>query len=113
MKVALQSPPVRSGRRVIFITLDDGTGCSDATFFENTQLHSGRTLYRSQLLLVSGTLRRTGARGVSIIADSAWDLGELYAIWRETGDIAAVQARMDTLIHTSNTGQEARKSASA
>ena len=113
VKVALQSPPVRSGRRVIFITLDDGTGCSDATFFENTQLHSGRTLYRSQLLLVSGTLRRTGARGVSIIADSAWDLGELYAFWRETGDIAAVQARMDTLIHTSNTGKEARKSASA
>ena len=101
VKVALQSPPVRSGRRVIFITLDDGTGCSDATFFEDTQLHSGQILYRSQLLLVHGTLRRTGARGVSILANCAWDLGELYSLWRESGDISVVQAHMDTLINAS------------
>ena len=99
VKVALQSPPVRSGRRVIFITLDDGTGCSDATFFEDTQLHSGRTLYHSKLLLVHGTLRRTGARGVSILANCAWDLGELYSLWRESGDISVVRAQMDTLIN--------------
>ena len=102
VKVALQSPPVRSGRRVIFITLDDGTGCSDATFFEDTQLHSGRALHHSTLLLVHGVLRRTGARGVSILANCAWDLGELYSLWRESGDIAAVQAHMDTLINMSS-----------
>ena len=99
VKVALQSPPVRSGRRVIFITLDDGTGCSDATFFEDTQLHSGRALYHSKLLLVHGTLRRTGPRGVSILASCAWDLGELYSLWRESGDISVVRAQMDTLIN--------------
>ena len=102
VKVALQSPPVRSGRRVIFITLDDGTGCSDATFFEDTQLHSARALHHSTLLLVHGVLRRTGARGVSILANCAWDLGELYSLWRESGDIAAVQAHMDTLINMSS-----------
>ena len=102
VKVALQSPPVRSGRRVIFITLDDGTGCSDATFFEDTQLHSARALHHSTLLLVHGALRRTGARGVSILANCAWDLGELYSLWRESGDIAAVQAHMDTLINMSS-----------
>jgi error-prone DNA polymerase len=99
VKVALQSPPVRSGRRVIFITLDDGTGCSDATFFEDTQLHSGRTLYHSKLLIVHGTLRRTGPRGVSILANCAWDLGELYALWRESGDITVVREQMDILIN--------------
>ncbi len=109
VKVALQSPPVRSGRRVIFITLDDGTGCSDATFFEDTQLHSGRTLYHSKLLIVHGTTRRTGARGVSILARCAWDLGELYSLWRESGDISHVRAQMDTLINSSN----GEKSASA
>jgi error-prone DNA polymerase len=99
VKVALQSPPVRSGRRVIFITLDDGTGCSDATFFEDTQLHSGRTLYHSKLLVVHGALRRTGARGVSILAHCAWDLGELYSLWRASGDISVVRAEMDILIN--------------
>ncbi len=99
VKVALQSPPVRSGRRVIFITLDDGTGCSDATFFEDTQLHSGRVLYHSKLLLVHGTLRRTGPRGVSILAHCGWDLAELYSLWRESGDISVVRAQMDTLIN--------------
>ena len=33
VKVATQTPPVRSGRRVVFLTLDDGTGPVDATFF--------------------------------------------------------------------------------
>jgi error-prone DNA polymerase len=110
VKVALQSPPVRSGRRVIFVTLDDGTGCSDATFFEKRQIHSGRTLYRSQLLLIHGTLRRTGARGVSILADCAWDLSELHARWRESRDITTLRAEMDTLI---NISKEKGESASA
>ena len=33
VKVATQTPPVRSGRRVVFVTLDDSTGPADATFF--------------------------------------------------------------------------------
>lgn len=109
VKVALQSPPIRSGRRVIFITLDDGTGCSDATFFEKTQIHSGRTLYRSQLLLVHGTVRRTGARGVSILGDCAWDLSELHARWRESGDISILREEMDTLINISNESNKGNK----
>ena len=37
VKVATQTPPIRSGRRVVFLTLDDGTGPVDATFFEDAQ----------------------------------------------------------------------------
>ena len=37
VKVATQTPPVRSGRRVVFLTLDDATGPVDATFFEDVQ----------------------------------------------------------------------------
>ena len=47
VKVAVQSPPVRSGKRTIFLSLDDGSGCSDSTFFESTQIHSARTIYNS------------------------------------------------------------------
>jgi error-prone DNA polymerase len=81
VKVMLQTPPVRSGKRVIFLTLDDGYGCSDATFFPDAQTDYASTLYNSQLLLVRGEVRRTGARGVSLRADAAWSLPDLYAQW--------------------------------
>ena len=74
VKVALQSPPMRSGKRVIFITLDDGFGCSDSTFFEDTHGEFATTLFRSKLLLVRGTIRRTGEKGISLNATGAWDL---------------------------------------
>ncbi|MEO6715370.1 MAG: DNA polymerase III subunit alpha, partial [Mycobacteriales bacterium] len=45
VKVATQTPPIRSGKRVIFITLDDATGPIDATFFENAQAGYATTLF--------------------------------------------------------------------
>lgn len=82
VKVILQTPPVRSGKRVMFLTLDDGHGCSDVTFFEDMQRSYAETLYSAKLLLVRGQLRRTGARGVSLRATAAWDLSTAYEKWR-------------------------------
>lgn len=82
VKVILQTPPVRSGKRVMFLTLDDGHGCSDVTFFEDMQRSYAETLYSSKLLLVRGQLRRTGPRGVSLRATAAWDLSAAYEKWR-------------------------------
>jgi len=82
VKVALQTPPVRSGKRVIFLTLDDGYGCSDATFFEDAQHSYAEVLYNSQLLLIRGATRRTGLRGISLRAIGAWDLSAAYQKWR-------------------------------
>jgi len=82
VKVALQTPPVRSGKRVMFVTLDDGFGCSDATFFEDAQKSYASTLLNSQLLLVRGEIRRTGPRGVSLRATGAWGLLDAYEKWR-------------------------------
>ena len=78
VRVALQQPPIRSGKRVIFITLDDGFGCSDSTFFSDTHEKFANTLFKSKLLLVRGTIRRTGERGVSLNATGAWDLEEAF-----------------------------------
>jgi error-prone DNA polymerase len=64
VKVATQTPPIRSGRRVVFLTLDDGTGPVDATFFENVQGPYAATVFGSWLLVVRGELRRTGHRRV-------------------------------------------------
>jgi error-prone DNA polymerase len=89
VKVATQTPPVRSGRRVVFVTLDDSTGPADATFFEDAQVGYATTLFHSWLLLVRGEVRRTGPRGVSLLAQGAWELSHLHAVWQQHG-IAAV-----------------------
>jgi len=82
VKVATQTPPVRSGRRVVFLTLDDSTGPVDATFFEDAQGPYATTVFSSWLLLVRGEVRRTGPRGVSLRATGAWSLEELHGLWR-------------------------------
>ena len=81
IKVAMQTPPVRSGKRVIFVTLDDGYGLSDSTFFTDVQSEYANVLYSTSLLLVRGVTRRTGARGISIRATGAWDLRAAYESW--------------------------------
>ena len=82
VKVALQMPPIRTGKRVIFLTLDDGHGCNDVTFFEDIQQSSGNLLFTSSLFLVRGEVRRTGPRGISLRATQAWELTDSYEKWR-------------------------------
>ncbi|GAB97787.1 error-prone DNA polymerase [Kineosphaera limosa] len=91
VKVATQTPPVRSGRRVVFLTLEDSTGPADATFFEDVQGPYAATVFGSWLLLVRGVVRRTGPMGISLRATGAWELAELTREW-ETGGIEAVRA---------------------
>jgi error-prone DNA polymerase len=93
VKVATQTPPIRSGRRVVFVTLDDSTGPLDATFFDTAQTGYAATLFHSWLLVVRGTVRRTGPRGVSINATACWDLTVLRDAW-EHGGRPAVEALM-------------------
>ena len=85
VKVATQTPPIRSGRRVVFLTLDDATGPVDATFFEDVQGPYAATVFHSWLLLVRGVLRRTGPRGVSVRATGAWELPPLWDAWTRGG----------------------------
>lgn len=81
-RVALQTPPVRSGNRVVFLTIDDGYGCSDITFFADAQEQCSGVLFSSSLFLIRGIVRRTGARGISLRATGAWDLADVYGKWR-------------------------------
>ncbi len=85
VKVATQTPPIRSGRRVVFLTLDDSTGPVDATFFEDVQGPYAATVFHSWLLVVRGELRRTGRRGVSLRATGCWELPVLHEAWLHGG----------------------------
>jgi error-prone DNA polymerase len=79
VKVASQTPAVRSGQRIIFLTLDDGTGLADVTVFERVQPWCAKTIFHGFVLAVWGRLRRTGVRGASIIAEQVWDVALLSA----------------------------------
>jgi error-prone DNA polymerase len=85
VKVATQTPPIRSGRRVVFVTLDDACGPVDATFFEDAQGPYAATLFHSWLLVIRGHVRRTGPRGVSLRATGCWELPALHAAWQGGG----------------------------
>ena len=91
VKVASQTPAVRSGQRIIFLTLDDATGLVDVTVFESVQEHCAWTIFHSWLIVARGTLHKTGARGVSINCERAWDLAAMARAEREgTLDVPAL-----------------------
>lgn len=106
VKVATQTPAIRSGKRIIFLTLDDPTGPSDITLFPDVQTRrrgTGRAgsfaaspakggtgappdnrnfatiAFHAFVLAARGKLRRTGptGRGISVVAEELWDLQRL------------------------------------
>lgn len=74
IRVATQTPPMASGKRVVFISLDDGTGLVDLSFFEEAQSDTGRELFNGNLLCAEGIIRRTGPRALTVQAQRAWQL---------------------------------------
>ncbi|WP_320785079.1 DNA polymerase III subunit alpha [Streptomyces sp. CRN 30] len=92
-KAATQTPPVRSGRRVIFSTLDDGSGLVDLAFFDDSHDTCAHTVFHSWLLLVRGTVQRRGPRSFSVVGSAAWNLAELLEVRREEG-LDGVAARL-------------------
>jgi error-prone DNA polymerase len=112
VKVATQTPPVRSGRRVIFVTLDDATGPIDATFFEDVQGAYAATVFHSWLLVIRGVLRRTGRRGVSLRATGCWELPALYEAWEEGGLGAVAELMRTAALPTEQAAQGAAESRS-
>jgi error-prone DNA polymerase len=90
-KVATHTPWTSSGRRVVFLTLDDATGPVDIVFFEEAARSCAATVLHTWLLVVRGVPRRTGARGVSVRATGAWALPALWDTWT-SGGTEAVRA---------------------
>ena len=66
-----------------FLTLDDGYGCNDLSFFEDSQQSYAHIIKSSNLIIAKGFIRRTGARGISIRATAAWGLEQFYQSWLE------------------------------
>ncbi|RCH65060.1 DNA polymerase III subunit alpha [Streptomyces sp. SDr-06] len=92
-KAATQTPPVRSGRRVVFSTLDDGTGLVDLAFFDDSHDACAYTVFHSWLLLVRGVVQRRGPRSLGVVGARAWNLADLVEL-RRAGGLDAVSDRL-------------------
>jgi error-prone DNA polymerase len=91
VKIASQTPAVRSGQRIIFVSLDDATGPIEVTVFPSVQHKTARTVFHAYAMAVWGQLRRTGKEGMTVIAEDVWDL------------LALQQARRDGRLHEAMT----------
>ncbi len=67
--IRYQAPPTRTGKRVVYIILEDGSGVADVTVFSDVQEKCGRVLFRSGWLEIRGKIQRRGPKSLSIIAD--------------------------------------------
>jgi error-prone DNA polymerase len=111
VKVATQTPAVRSGQRIIFATLDDARGLVDLAFFESVQDRCAARVFGSWLLLVRGKIRRAGAGplATTVNATDCWDLPSLEEI-RVADGMPAVRAAMSA---GDQPGQQPRRPAAA
>ncbi|MDX2555158.1 DNA polymerase III subunit alpha [Streptomyces stelliscabiei] len=105
-KAATQTPPIRSGKRVVFTTLDDGTGLVDLAFFDDSHDACAHTVFHSWLLLVRGVVQRRGPRSLSVVGAAAWNLAELVELRRE-GGLDAVAPRLAEPVDTGSAPDDA------
>ncbi|MCN9243936.1 DNA polymerase III subunit alpha [Streptomyces sp. RY43-2] len=89
VRAATQTPPIPSGRRIIFVTLEDGSGLVDLAFFEDSHPACAHTVFHSGLLLVRGTVQVRGTRR-TVVGTMAWDLEQIAAARRDHGPEAAL-----------------------
>ncbi len=67
--IRYQTPPTRTGKRVVYIIMEDGSGVADVTVFSDVQEKCGRVLFRTGWMEVRGKIQRRGPKSLSIIAN--------------------------------------------
>ncbi len=81
-------PPTRSGRTVVFFSLEDEEGMVDVTVFEDIYQQYGKLIYSLPALIVKGQVDRRG-NAVSVTARQVRDLPHTYR-----RDVPALEARI-------------------
>ncbi|EPH46902.1 putative Error-prone DNA polymerase [Streptomyces aurantiacus JA 4570] len=90
VRASTQTPPIPSGKRVIFVTLEDGSGLVDVAFFDDSHETCAHTVFHSGLLLVRGSVTARGPRR-TVVGEMVWDLDEVAAARRDFGPQAALE----------------------
>ncbi|MET8438803.1 DNA polymerase III subunit alpha [Streptomyces sp900116325] len=89
VRASTQTPPIPSGKRVIFVTLEDGFGLVDIAFFEDSHEACAHTIFHKGLLLVRGTVEARGPRR-TVVGQMVWDLEALAEARRNHGPQAVL-----------------------
>jgi len=81
MLVRPHRPPTRSGRTIVFLSLEDEFGLTDASLFEDVYDRYGKLIFRDVVppLAIHGRLDRRG-RGVSVRAEAVYPLDEVLKL---------------------------------
>jgi error-prone DNA polymerase len=66
MIVIVHTPPTKSGKRVMFLTMEDETGLIDVVVFPNTQKGFAKTILTCEVLAIQGKLQKQGPKAISI-----------------------------------------------
>jgi len=66
MVIIVHTPPTKSGKRVMFLTLEDETGLFDVVVFSKAQSRFAKLILTSEVLTIEGRLQRKGPGGLSI-----------------------------------------------
>jgi len=69
LQIIRHTPPTKSGKRVMFLTLEDETGLLDIVVFERTLDKYAKTIIQSEVLTLEGRLQRQGVKSMSIVME--------------------------------------------
>lgn len=87
-----QNPWMRSGKRTMFLTLEDAYGLYECVCFESKLAKIAPVVAQASYFLVRGRLQNNHKRGLAIVAEEVFDLEEVLARRRER---RAAHARAD------------------
>ena len=74
-----QNPWMRSGKRTMFLTLEDAYGLFECVLFESTLPACAPVVARATYFLVRGRLQNNRKRGLAVVVEDIWDLEEVLA----------------------------------
>jgi error-prone DNA polymerase len=66
MLILVHTPPTKSGKRVMFLTLEDEMGLFEVVVFAKAQDRFARIILTSEVLTLEGRLQRQGPTGLAI-----------------------------------------------
>lgn len=74
-----QNPWIRSGRRTMFLTLEDTDGVFECVIFESKLPSCAPVVAQATSLLVRGYLQNNRRRGLAVVVEQLWNLAEVLA----------------------------------
>ena len=66
MLILVHTPPTKSGKRVMFMTLEDEAGLFEVVVFSKAQDRFAKLILTSEVLTLEGRLQRQGPTGLAI-----------------------------------------------